>query len=60
MVAYLSFRLICDFLKPYPRVFLQLSTLQWGCVLCMLYYSRDVWRWLTPLCVRGRYVEGTG
>jgi len=60
MVAYLSFRLICDFLKPYPRVFLQLSTLQWACVLCLLYYSRDVWRWLTPLCVRGRYVEGTG
>jgi len=46
MVAYLSFRLLCDFLKPYPRIFLGLGGIQWACVLILLYYSRDVARWL--------------
>ena len=46
MVAYLSFRLLCDFIKPYPRVFLGLGTIQWACVLVLLYYSRDIVRWL--------------
>jgi phosphatidylglycerol:prolipoprotein diacylglycerol transferase len=46
MVAYLSFRLLCDFIKPYPQVFLGLGTIQWACVLCLLYYSRDIRRWL--------------
>jgi phosphatidylglycerol---prolipoprotein diacylglyceryl transferase len=49
MIAYLLFRLLCDFLKPYPRLLLQLNTLQWACVLCLLYYSRDVGRWLKAL-----------
>jgi prolipoprotein diacylglyceryltransferase len=38
MVAYLSFRLLCDFLKPYPRLFLGLGGIQWACVLVLLYY----------------------
>ena len=45
MVAYLSFRLLCDFIKPYPRVFLGLGTIQWACVLGLLYYSGDIGRW---------------
>ena len=45
MVAYLTFRLLCDFIKPYPRVFLGLGTIQWACVLGLMYYSRDVVRW---------------
>jgi phosphatidylglycerol:prolipoprotein diacylglycerol transferase len=48
MVAYLSFRLLCDFLKPYPRIFLGLGGIQWACVLILLYYSGDVLRWLRP------------
>lgn len=48
MVAYLSFRLLCDFIKPYPRIFLGLGGIQWACVLILLYYSRDVLRWLRP------------
>jgi prolipoprotein diacylglyceryltransferase len=48
MVAYLSFRLVCDFIKPYPRVFLGLGGIQWACVLVLLYYSSDVARWLHP------------
>ncbi len=49
MVAYLSFRLLCDFIKPYPRIFLGLGGIQWACVLILLYYSRDIARWLRPL-----------
>jgi phosphatidylglycerol---prolipoprotein diacylglyceryl transferase len=48
MVAYMSFRLLCDFIKPYPRIFLGLGGIQWACVLILLYYSRDVTRWLRP------------
>jgi phosphatidylglycerol:prolipoprotein diacylglycerol transferase len=46
MVSYLSFRLLCDFIKPYPRIFLGLGGIQWGCLLTLLYYSRDIARWL--------------
>jgi hypothetical protein len=46
MVAYMSFRLLCDFLKPYPRIFLGLGGIQWACILILLYYSPDVARWL--------------
>jgi prolipoprotein diacylglyceryltransferase len=46
MVAYLSFRLLSDFIKPYPRVFLSLGAIQWACVLVLLYYARDIVRWL--------------
>jgi hypothetical protein len=49
MVAYLSFRLLCDFIKPYPRIFLGLGGIQWACLLVLLYYSRDIVRWLRPL-----------
>ncbi|HEX3739196.1 MAG TPA: prolipoprotein diacylglyceryl transferase family protein [Terriglobales bacterium] len=46
MVAYMTFRLLCDFIKPYPRIFLGLGGIQWACLLVLLYYSRDVARWL--------------
>ncbi len=46
MVSYLSFRLLCDFIKPYPRVLLGLGGIQWACLLVLLYYSRDIARWL--------------
>lgn len=48
MVAYMSFRLLCDFIKPYPHIFLGLGGIQWACVLVLLYYSRDIARWLAP------------
>ena len=32
MVAYLGLRLVVDFFKPYPAVFLGLGVLQWACV----------------------------
>ncbi len=46
MVSYLSFRFLCDFIKPYPRIFLGLGGIQWACLLTLLYYSRDIVRWL--------------
>jgi prolipoprotein diacylglyceryltransferase len=46
MVAYLTFRFLCDFIKPYPRIFLGLGGIQWACFLTLLYYSRDIARWL--------------
>jgi phosphatidylglycerol:prolipoprotein diacylglycerol transferase len=52
MVAYMSFRLLCDFLKPYPRLLLGLGGIQWACVLVLLYYSSDVARWLRPSVTR--------
>ena len=47
MVAYLSFRLVCDFIKPYPRILLGLEGIQWACLLILLYYSPDIARWLS-------------
>jgi prolipoprotein diacylglyceryltransferase len=46
MVAYFTFRLCVDFLKPGVRVFAGLSSIQWACVLMLLYYAPDVLRWL--------------
>lgn len=48
MAAYMFFRLLCDFIKPYPRILLGLGGIQWACLLVLLYYSRDVIRWLRP------------
>jgi phosphatidylglycerol:prolipoprotein diacylglycerol transferase len=48
MVAYLSFRFLSDFIKPYPRILLGLGGIQWACLLTLLYYSRDIGRWLRP------------
>ena len=48
MVGYMAFRLLADFIKPYPRLFLGLAAIQWACVLTLLYYSPHVARWLLP------------
>jgi phosphatidylglycerol---prolipoprotein diacylglyceryl transferase len=46
MVMYLSFRFVCDFLKPYPRILFGLGGIQWACLLFLLYYASDVSRWV--------------
>jgi len=46
MVSYAAFRLLIDFLKPYPR-FAGLCTLQWTCLGLLVYYAPDLWRWLS-------------
>jgi prolipoprotein diacylglyceryltransferase len=46
VVAYMSFRLLCDLIKPYPRLLFGLGGIQWACLVTLLYYSHDVSRWL--------------
>lgn len=46
MIAYLSFRLLCDFIKPYVRIYFGLGAIQWACVIALLYYSSDIARWI--------------
>jgi prolipoprotein diacylglyceryltransferase len=46
MVAYFGFRLVCDFLKPEVRVFAGLSAIQWVCSCILIYYAKDVVRWM--------------
>lgn len=48
MVAYMTFRLLVDFIKPEPRVALGLSVIQWACVATLLYYALTVTRALKP------------
>jgi phosphatidylglycerol:prolipoprotein diacylglycerol transferase len=57
MVAYFSFRIACDFLKPDVRVFLGLSSIQWACLFMLAYYSPDWLRWLTPRTVSERFTR---
>lgn len=53
MVAYLAFRLMCDFIKPYSRILFGLQGIQWACLLVLLYYSPDIARWLSLREKRG-------
>lgn len=45
MVGYNGWRLGIDFLKPDPRFF-GMNSIQWACLLVLLYYSADIWRWV--------------
>lgn len=46
MVSYLGFRIVLDFWKPSdPAVFLGMGSLQWACLIAILVYSRDIFRW---------------
>lgn len=44
MIAYLSFRLLVDFIKPEFRPLLGLSAIQWACVGGLIYYWQDIYR----------------
>lgn len=46
MLAYLAWRLLADFWKPYPRFILGLGPIQTAALLGMLYYTPDLKRWL--------------
>jgi phosphatidylglycerol---prolipoprotein diacylglyceryl transferase len=45
MVAYLGWRLAIDFLKPEVRI-AGLGGIQWACAAMLVYYARDILRWL--------------
>jgi prolipoprotein diacylglyceryltransferase len=57
MIAYLGLRLLVDFVKPYPAVFLGLGVLQWACALTIAYYAPDIWRWTAGRPPRSEPVE---
>jgi len=46
MVSYLAFRLLIDFLKPEVALG-GLSAIQWTALVVLIYYARDMRRWLT-------------
>jgi phosphatidylglycerol---prolipoprotein diacylglyceryl transferase len=46
MVCYFGWRLAIDFLKPDVRLH-GLSSIQWASAAMLLYYSRDIYRWLS-------------
>jgi phosphatidylglycerol:prolipoprotein diacylglycerol transferase len=46
MVGYFAFRLLCDFFKPDLRVFLDMSSIQWACLIMLFYYAPDILRFL--------------
>jgi prolipoprotein diacylglyceryltransferase len=45
MVGYNGWRLAIDFIKPDPR-FWGMNSIQWVCLAVLLFYSRDIGRWL--------------
>ncbi|MGI4832513.1 MAG: prolipoprotein diacylglyceryl transferase family protein [Janthinobacterium lividum] len=45
LAAYLLFRLLAEFLKPAPAVWLGFTAIQWACVAGLGYY---VWLWMRP------------
>jgi phosphatidylglycerol---prolipoprotein diacylglyceryl transferase len=47
MIAYLSFRLWIDFIKPDFHPWLGLSAIQIACLLGLIYYSQNLPRWQT-------------
>jgi phosphatidylglycerol:prolipoprotein diacylglycerol transferase len=47
MISYLTFRFLCDFIKPYPHIFLGLGAIQWVCLLTLLYYSPYIAGWFS-------------
>jgi prolipoprotein diacylglyceryltransferase len=52
MVAYFSFRLVVDFLKPEVRIFAGLSSIQFVCIAMLLYSGPDILRWAGVLQAR--------
>lgn len=42
MLAYFGFRFLIEFLKPNTFLFLELSSTQWLCIVCWIYYSLKI------------------
>jgi len=49
MVAYLSFRIVVDAIKPGVTIALGLTAIQWAAVAGVAYYNRDIVRWLRTI-----------
>lgn len=46
MVSYFGFRFIIEFIKPNVFFVFGLSSIQWLCVTCILYYARSLKNWI--------------
>ncbi len=46
IVAYMAWRLLIDLLKP-GLAFVGLTAIQWAALTCLVYYARDIRRWVT-------------
>ena len=46
MVAYMGFRVLVEFIKPYDTRIAGLSAIQWICLGVLVYYCPDVRRWI--------------
>ena len=57
MVAYLGWRLAVDFLKPEVHIGI-LSGIQWACAAMLIYYARDIRRWLSGRKAREPQLNG--
>lgn len=42
MVSYFGFRFIIEFIKPNVFFFIGLSSIQWLCIVCLLYYRKTI------------------
>jgi prolipoprotein diacylglyceryltransferase len=49
MVAYLSFRILVDAIKPGVPIALGLTAIQWAAIAGLAYYSRAIVRWLRTM-----------
>jgi phosphatidylglycerol---prolipoprotein diacylglyceryl transferase len=48
MAGYLGWRLLVDFIKPYPDLALGLGAIQWVCLATLIYYAPHIPRLLLP------------
>ena len=46
MITYFSFRFSIEFLKPNTFFMLGLSSIQWLCIVCVIYYHRTILKYL--------------
>lgn len=51
MIAYLSFRLLLDLIKPHYTYFLGLGTIQLFCLAGLIYYSRTIFKIFTNFSI---------
>jgi phosphatidylglycerol---prolipoprotein diacylglyceryl transferase len=58
MVGYFTWRLVIDAIKPDP-FFLGFSSIQWACAAMLLYYGKDVARWMGLLTPAPKRAAGT-
>lgn len=52
MLAYFGFRFLIEFIKPNVFFIARLSSIQWLCIICWIYYYKTLGAWLNFLPLR--------